>query len=67
MKRTKRTLTSTMQVLMLKGDVEALLQDPPTLTNSEDEGEWRGGWLMRHHQRPRRKTFHPDLKPSELS
>eukprot|EP00975_Prorocentrum_lima_P071284 12936830-Prorocentrum_lima.AAC.1 len=55
-----------MQVLVLKGDVEASLQEPE-LTNSEDEWEWRGSRLTRHHRRPRRKTFHPDLTSSELS
>eukprot|EP00975_Prorocentrum_lima_P038883 8167461-Prorocentrum_lima.AAC.1 len=47
---------------------EASLQEPPKLTNSEDNvREWSGGWLVRHHWRPRRSTLHPDLKSSELS
>eukprot|EP00975_Prorocentrum_lima_P029581 6208872-Prorocentrum_lima.AAC.1 len=58
---------STMQVLIPQGDVEASLQEPPKLTNNEGEWEWRGSWLIRHHRRSRRKTFHPDLKSSELS
>eukprot|EP00975_Prorocentrum_lima_P060984 12787778-Prorocentrum_lima.AAC.1 len=56
-----------MQILILKGDVEAPPQLPPKLTNCEDEWEWRGGWLIHHHRRPRRKTFHPDWRSSEHS
>eukprot|EP00975_Prorocentrum_lima_P041373 8692360-Prorocentrum_lima.AAC.1 len=56
---------STMQILVLTRDVEAPLQTPPRLTNSEDEWEWRGGWPIRHHRRPKRNTFHPDWKSSE--
>eukprot|EP00975_Prorocentrum_lima_P005418 1171286-Prorocentrum_lima.AAC.1 len=26
-----------------------------------------GKWLIRHHRKPRRKTFHPDLRVCELS
>eukprot|EP00975_Prorocentrum_lima_P057635 12084985-Prorocentrum_lima.AAC.1 len=57
-----------MQMLILAGDVETPPQDPPNLTNSEDEWEWRGGWLIRHYRRPRRRTkqFHPDRRSSEL-
>eukprot|EP00975_Prorocentrum_lima_P050280 10530263-Prorocentrum_lima.AAC.1 len=51
----------------MKGDGEAPPQDPPTLTNNEDEWEWRGGCLIPHHRQPRRKTFHPDWRLSELS
>eukprot|EP00975_Prorocentrum_lima_P011704 2488998-Prorocentrum_lima.AAC.1 len=52
-----------MQVLILKAGVEASLQEPP----NEDGWEWRGSWLIRHHRRPKRNTFHPDLMSSELS
>eukprot|EP00975_Prorocentrum_lima_P048638 10176465-Prorocentrum_lima.AAC.1 len=53
-----------MQILILTGDVEAPPQVPLKLTNSEAR---RGSWLIRHHRQPRRQTFHPDWKSSELS
>eukprot|EP00975_Prorocentrum_lima_P038553 8101063-Prorocentrum_lima.AAC.1 len=30
-------------------------------------GVERGSWLIRHHRRPRRKTFHPDWKSTEVT
>eukprot|EP00975_Prorocentrum_lima_P070133 12930266-Prorocentrum_lima.AAC.1 len=32
-----------------------------------DEWEWRGKWPIRHHRKPRRKTFRPDLRLCDFS
>eukprot|EP00975_Prorocentrum_lima_P004539 983446-Prorocentrum_lima.AAC.1 len=52
-----------MQILILKGEAEAPPFIPAKLTSSQDEWER----LIRRHQRPRRKTFHPHWKSSEPS
>eukprot|EP00975_Prorocentrum_lima_P059360 12444821-Prorocentrum_lima.AAC.1 len=39
----------------------------PKPENAGDEWEWRGYWLMRHHIKPRRSAFRPDLQSSELA
>eukprot|EP00975_Prorocentrum_lima_P028094 5903609-Prorocentrum_lima.AAC.1 len=30
-------------------------------------GSGGGNWLIRHHRRPRKRTYHPDWKSTELS
>eukprot|EP00975_Prorocentrum_lima_P027056 5689935-Prorocentrum_lima.AAC.1 len=39
----------------------------PKLEHAEYECEGRGHWLIRHHRKPRRRTFRPDVKSSEVS
>eukprot|EP00975_Prorocentrum_lima_P025731 5413946-Prorocentrum_lima.AAC.1 len=59
-----------MQIAILKGERESQTTLPSTLKNYEDEWEWRGTWLIRHHRRPRIiiiNTYYPDWRSSELS
>eukprot|EP00975_Prorocentrum_lima_P014308 3040008-Prorocentrum_lima.AAC.1 len=56
-----------MHLVILKGETESPTTLPSTLKDYEDEWERRGAWLIRHHKRPRRKTYHPNWRSSELS
>eukprot|EP00975_Prorocentrum_lima_P045136 9455064-Prorocentrum_lima.AAC.1 len=49
------------------GETETPPTLPTTFKNNEDEWEWQGNWLKRHHRRPRRRTYHPDWRSTELS
>eukprot|EP00975_Prorocentrum_lima_P000683 135170-Prorocentrum_lima.AAC.1 len=57
-----------MQVDMLpESETQFNSSSTPKLNNTEDEWEWRGKWLIRHHRKPRRTTFRPALQSTELS
>eukprot|EP00975_Prorocentrum_lima_P069648 12927552-Prorocentrum_lima.AAC.1 len=56
-----------MQISILKRETEAPPTLPTQFSNSEGEWERRGNRLICHRRRPRRRTYQPDWKATELS